>query len=1254
MSMKTVHLKTIIGNRQKMPRLLASLFFLLLPALLWAGDGDGNDNFMVKAAEQAVELRAHNAAMLAAGRPEDCLYVWTFAPGQRLERDATGRPRFVGGSIGEEAIERANRRLLALNARAREWGEEETVVLAFEGFELALQSGVVEELGDESRPLLEQLREGLDAATGLDSIAQAQRLLETKGGPLLVQLVGRYFSEQPRYVLMCHGIKVVSRKAKGLASAFAAKGFTSGEIGCLKESFQPQPPGAANERSGAAEQDMDNLSSVVERCAGIGDPFYFTLSAPIEVPEDNQTARNANDEEPGLLGIDPSGRIIKSVGPPASIPNTRAYYCISRENPYLIMGLSLEYSDDPSRKDYYRATFDAKGYFQGYKKGGTDFLGTITYEEPTTPPMASKVRVYHTINEGAWMNCRFWETQMDWVSQSQPMTLSVLKEAIKTKLGDNPDWKQNYYLGARDNPECTNVDAGKCPGFTYHSEILSGDQGPLNDAVKNAITEIDASKGTMATPAGNFHHIRFTGGAVSPVSKSELQLLEDRLHLLSHYRGDVYHIVVFMKVENNKLYDPSHLKKMAETAVTNAVGVNSTKKVLLNIVCTSDWESILWTSMDKACGTMGHWQNAPLSQASGTISNINIFYNIMYFYKWIDKPTYISTYYLTAKDMIVYYRKKTLKPSEPSEHLNDIHFLDIRESDYRVKIREKWNYIYSTCYQITINEDGSTIAFNQRCYDEAIKEIETLYKEADSKENIKDPAQWVGPVLNDIKPLRNVLILDKAKTTPYVLLRLKETGAFGANFSIMMGFDEIKEGDLYGFDKMEVLDPIIYNGLDIVGLVPVVGEPADLFGLSYATYRGDVGQMGSYAASTALPLVGNAAVKAGAVMLGSLYVVVAKKTGDEVELIKKGADAVLGEKEKIVTAPHSSENTDKLLDKLNTSSDAKDNIARSFDEIVDLFDFLPGHWPQATKDAFKLDYGSAPDAFRALFDNAASAAQRTKLAEAWGIVKKARGSNSVFKTDAALLQKVTDLGQNATFMQRIGGGAGLEEIIKANVRARCKSCGDAGAAFLKHIDEYLDDVKHFVDNYHGIDGFESVLQDLKRLNSTESPNYNMEGAAFMLRVMKAQEGNFLGKVSKFEGSIDDLTNGCRYDLTFTNGGKTVFGEFKSYGETSLSSFLSANSSTLQQFRTYLGTISSLDELRYFFDIEKIADIGTIKNRFKTVFENNAEDWFKSVDEGGLGELKIKQLFGNDIDSIDDFVDIVGNINSPIYNFIKTY
>lgn len=244
-------------------------------------------------------------------------------------------------------------------------------------------------------------------------------------------------------------------------------------------------------------------------------------------------------------------------------------------------------------------------------------------------------------------------------------------------------------------------------------------------------------------------------------------------------------------------------------------------------------------------------------------------------------------------------------------------------------------------------------------------------------------------------------------------------------------------------------------------------------------------------------------------------------------------------------------------------------------------------------------------------------------------------------------------------MQKIGGDEGLESILKANVRARCKSCGNDGVAFLKHIDEYLDDVKHFVDNYHGIDGFDKVLKDLKLTNSSGSPNFNMEGAAFMLRVLKSNENTFLGKVSKFEGSIDDLTNGCRYDLTLKNGNKVLFGEFKSYDISSLSNLLSVNSATLQQFMTYLGKINSLDELHYLFDAVKIPDLAAIKKRFKAVFENN-DDIFDAINantnlrntllNNPLDEVEALQNFNNLVAELDN----ANILNPTLYSFINSY
>lgn len=269
------------------------------------------------------------------------------------------------------------------------------------------------------------------------------------------------------------------------------------------------------------------------------------------------------------------------------------------------------------------------------------------------------------------------------------------------------------------------------------------------------------------------------------------------------------------------------------------------------------------------------------------------------------------------------------------------------------------------------------------------------------------------------------------------------------------------------------------------------------------------------------------------------------------------------------------------------------------------------------------------------------------------IIYNARGTSSAMKTDLALLNKVSDLKRDASFIQKIGGEAELERMITANVRARCKSCGNAGAAYLKHMDEYLEDVHHFVNNYHGVEGFADVLTDIKRINSTASPNLNVEGTAFMLRILKQKQNTFLGKITKFEGSIDDLENGCKYDLFFTNGTKATFGEFKSYAPESMSNLLKKDGATYQQFMTYIGKIDSLDELHYYFDIGKITDINVIKNRFKSVFENNAEHIFNKNPK--LFKL-YDRIGGGKIEDWEDFVELVNhssfNTNHSLFNFIK--
>ncbi len=58
------------------------------------------------------------------------------------------------------------------------------------------------------------------------------------------------------------------------------------------------------------------------------------------------------------------------------------------------------------------------------------------------------------------------------------------------------------------------------------------------------------------------------------------------------------------------------------------------------------------------------------------------------------------------------------------------------------------------------------------------------------------------------------------------------------------------------------------------------------------------------------------------------------------------------------------------------------------------------------------------------------------------------------------------------------GQADIDGIIAALVHPQT----GATHPFLKNVAEHLDDIKHLVNNYNGVDGFDKVLSALKNTN----------------------------------------------------------------------------------------------------------------------------------------------------------------------------
>ncbi|WP_421498027.1 hypothetical protein [Flavobacterium columnare] len=230
---------------------------------------------------------------------------------------------------------------------------------------------------------------------------------------------------------------------------------------------------------------------------------------------------------------------------------------------------------------------------------------------------------------------------------------------------------------------------------------------------------------------------------------------------------------------------------------------------------------------------------------------------------------------------------------------------------------------------------------------------------------------------------------------------------------------------------------------------------------------------------------------------------------------------------------------------------------------------------------------------------------------AYKTIYNARGANAAFRLDVGLLQKVAVLRKDATFMQKIGGDEGLEAIIRNNVRATCKTC-NGGAKYLKDMDEYLDDVAYFVNNFYEIRDATRLISELK--NGAQN---TLEGGAFVVRVFKENPNGLfnVGNVAEIDLRFsEDVLN--RFDVKFING----FGEFKSYQINSISN-VSAN-----QLKQYLSSpnLNSLNDLNYIFDKRKLLkqyNVGTfdtvdealiaVKDKMRIVFENNAKSFFEA-------------------------------------------
>jgi len=212
--------------------------------------------------------------------------------------------------------------------------------------------------------------------------------------------------------------------------------------------------------------------------------------------------------------------------------------------------------------------------------------------------------------------------------------------------------------------------------------------------------------------------------------------------------------------------------------------------------------------------------------------------------------------------------------------------------------------------------------------------------------------------------------------------------------------------------------------------------------------------------------------------------------------------------------------------------------------------------------------------------------------------------------------------------------------------ARCKTCATKGTnAGIKHLDEIIDDLDFAITNFKDKKGFDKLLTEMAAHSN------KADGGAFMLQYLKSKGAGFANNVQEFESFY---LSGERFEADIKLfDGVTKLIEFKSFAKSSWEAF--GGTSSLNQLKGYM---KSGEVFEYVANKTKLLNDGVadpakfVKEQFQRVFKKNAEDFFKPVNQGGLDINIIKKQFGNGIDDLDDFLDVIKNLDSKIYKNIK--
>lgn len=405
----------------------------------------------------------------------------------------------------------------------------------------------------------------------------------------------------------------------------------------------------------------------------------------------------------------------------------------------------------------------------------------------------------------------------------------------------------------------------ECPN---EGECASNDLIEITDSNKKAIKDAFRSIILSANGGFNWNPIRFVGNHNHVLDVEDQRVLKEKIRTLNHYRNDIVVGTIVMKGSFNQLYTQTTADQLINDVVSELSSEFPSKKLVLFFAhyITGSQEN-LFTTDHYTCVTTSFAANDggivnPVFTTDQLSLGSNVMNNFMLLFTEIRKPFYLTNIYEKYDGNIVSLKTdKTANPQDDSWGYPYIHGAKNVVSIYRnaynqyqIELREIIDE-----YEVEIESNEISLETLQEWVD-----LQSSYAQQFDlweEEDLVNPNHWVDGAIkfDDLK--EHYLTENIAKE--YYKKKSSDCSICSDIQIWLNGSSEaLSESMYYDFNVWDnVIDPIVYNVIDVVGSIPVVDIFADAAGLIYATARGDAHNATIYGASLVVPFAGAGSYK---------------------------------------------------------------------------------------------------------------------------------------------------------------------------------------------------------------------------------------------------------------------------------------------------------------------------------------------------------------------------------------------------------